>query len=161
MKICPGHFWKNNKILFCELFFSGRNCVQICKCWFSKFLSAGVQKKCRMCLFFQLRENTAFKTYVSPFLPLLCNSITRPSIVLEGCSNAKKIWQVFKIALKNFFQSFEFQFFVGDIINGVSFRPFWLRLPGPGHQPLDGIFDSSFYWKLGYNVNLLSRWLDF
>jgi len=31
-------------------------------------------------------------------------------------------------------------FFVGDIIDGVSFQPFWLRLPGPGPQLLNGIF---------------------
>ena len=33
-----------------------------------------------------------------------------------------------------------FGFFVGDIISGVSFWPFWLRLPGYGPQPQDGIF---------------------
>jgi len=38
---------------------------------------------------------------------------------------------------------------MGDVIRGIGFWPFWLRLPGPGPQLLDGIFDSSFYWKLG------------
>jgi len=50
----------------------------------------------------------------------------------------------------------KFLFFVGDVISGVGFWPFWLRLPGPGHQSLDGIFDSNFYWKLGKNMSLLS-----
>jgi len=27
---------------------------------------------------------------------------------------------------------------VSDVISGVGFRPFWLRLPGPGPKPLDG-----------------------
>ena len=58
MKICPAHFWNNNEILFCEIFSSGRNCIQICKCRFSKSLWAGVQKKCRKCRFFRLRGNT-------------------------------------------------------------------------------------------------------
>jgi len=31
-------------------------------------------------------------------------------------------------------------FFVNDVISGVGFRPFWLRLPGPEPQLLDGIF---------------------
>jgi len=32
--------------------------------------------------------------------------------------------------------------FVTDVISGIGFRfrPFWLRLPSPGRQPLDGIF---------------------
>jgi len=34
----------------------------------------------------------------------------------------------------------DFKFFVGDIISGVIFRPFWPRLPGPGRQLLEGIF---------------------
>jgi len=25
-----------------------------------------------------------------------------------------------------------FFFFVGDVISGVGFRPFWLKFPGPG-----------------------------
>ena len=35
---------------------------------------------------------------------------------------------------------FRFEFFVGDVIIEASFRPFWPRLPGPGHQPLNGNF---------------------
>jgi len=31
-------------------------------------------------------------------------------------------------------------FVVGDIISEVGLRQFWLRLPGPGHQLLEGIF---------------------
>ena len=33
----------------------------------------------------------------------------------------------------------DFKFLTSDI-SGVGFRLFWLRLPGPGPQPLDGIF---------------------
>ena len=54
---------KNNKILFCEICSSERKCVQICKCRFSKFLSAGVQKKCRKCRFFRLREHCCTPTW--------------------------------------------------------------------------------------------------
>jgi len=51
-----------------------------------------------------------------------------------------------------------FRFFVGDIISGKwdMFYAIWLRLPGTGPQPVDIIFDLGFYWKLGYNPNLLS-----
>jgi len=47
---------------------------------------------------------------------------------------------------------------VGDIISGKwdMFYAIWLRLPGTGPQPVDIIFDLGFYWKLGYNPNLLS-----
>jgi len=41
----------------------------------------------------------------------------------------EKIWKVL-----------DFEFFVGDIISGVGFKPFWLRLPGLGCQPPGGIF---------------------
>jgi len=29
---------------------------------------------------------------------------------------------------------FWFRFFVGDVISGVGFWAFWLRLPGPGNN---------------------------
>jgi len=38
-----------------------------------------------------------------------------------------------------------FQVFVGDIKSEVGFRPLFLRLPGPGPQPLDGIFRLEFF----------------
>jgi len=60
-----------------------------------------------------------------------------------------------------YFESFGFRFFVGDVMSGVEFRLFWLRLAGPGTQTLEAIFDSSFYWKLRYNPSLLSLWLAF
>jgi len=41
---------------------------------------------------------------------------------------------------ENNWKVLDFEFFVGDVICGVGFRPFWLRIPGPGHQLLDGIF---------------------
>ena len=53
----------------------------------------------------------------------------------------------------------DFRFFVGDVISEVGFRPFWLRLPGCEQQPLERIFNSSFYWKLSYNLGLLRLWL--
>jgi len=34
--------------------------------------------------------------------------------------------------MKNFFFGFGFQVFVSDIIGGVGFRAFWLRLPTLG-----------------------------
>jgi len=45
-------------------------------------------------------------------------------------------------------QSFGFCFFVGDIMSGVGFRPFWFRLPGLGTNCKREFCDSSFYWKL-------------
>ena len=33
---------------------------------------------------------------------------------------------------------FGFQVFVDHVIGGEGFRPFWLMLPGPRHQLLDG-----------------------
>ena len=55
----------------------------------------------------------------------------------------------------------DFVFFEGVVISGVSFRPFCVKLPGPGLQPLDSIFDSRFHWKLAKNLSLLSLWLAF
>ena len=59
-----------------------------------------------------------------------------------------------------------FWIFVGDIISGIGFRPFCLRLPGP--QPLDGIFwpkflletrleSESFEPLIGFLVFLLQK----
>jgi len=39
---------------------------------------------------------------------------------------------------------------VGDVIAGVCFAPFWLRLPGPGRQPNEP-FLAQFFWKQGYH----------
>jgi len=36
-------------------------------------------------------------------------------------------------------------FFVGAVIDGVGFRPLWLRLPGAGPYSLDGIFWLKFF----------------
>jgi len=47
-------------------------------------------------------------------------------------------------------ESFGFDFFVGDVISGIGFRPFWLRLPGSGIQPL-----NRSLWKF-----LLETWLE-
>jgi len=40
----------------------------------------------------------------------------------------------------DFFKTEKLWVFVGDVISAVGFRPFWLMLPGPGHQPQEGIF---------------------
>jgi len=37
----------------------------------------------------------------------------------------------------------------GDVMTGIGFRPFWLRLPGSEPQPPDKFFDLIFYWKPG------------
>jgi len=63
--------------------------------------------------------------------------------------------------VKKYWKVLDFGFFVGDVISGIDFRPFQLRLLGPGHQPLEEIFDTSFYWKVGYNLSLWSLWLAF
>jgi len=59
------------------------------------------------------------------------------------------------------FDFWVFSFFVSDLISGVDIWPFWLRLPGPGHQPQEEVFCSSFCWKLGWNPSLLSLWSAF
>jgi len=37
---------------------------------------------------------------------------------------------------------------VGDIISGISFWSFWLKLPGLGPNCRRKVFHSSFCWKL-------------
>jgi len=44
----------------------------------------------------------------------------------------------------NRLKSFGFGVSVGDILSGLSFRSFWPRLPGLGHQPLDGNYGLKF-----------------
>jgi len=64
-------------------------------------------------------------------------SITCQLIVLKSCSNPdsgllvcnEKNWKVLDLG-----------FFVGDVISGIGFRPFWLRLPALGPNQLDDIF---------------------
>ena len=50
----------------------------------------------------------------------------------------------------------DFMCCVDDVINGLCFWAFWLRLPSPGHQPRDQIFWLKFYWKLDFNPSPLS-----
>jgi len=64
--------------------------------------------------------------------------------VLESCSNPQKTWQVFDSADKKQFFVLGFRFYVGDIISEVDIWPFWLRLPGPWAQPLDGSISPKF-----------------
>jgi len=47
------------------------------------------------------------------------------------------------------FIGFGFRFFVSNVISGVGFWPFCLRLPGLGPNSRGEDFRSSFYWKLG------------
>jgi len=49
--------------------------------------------------------------------------------VPKSYSSAQKMQQVFLIAMKKI-RKFWISFFVGDIISGVGFWPFCLRLPG-------------------------------
>jgi len=65
------------------------------------------------------------------------NSVTCLPIALKSCSNVQKMREVFWNALKKTLESFDFQVFVGDVISGIDFKPFWLRLPGPECEPLD------------------------
>ena len=57
--------------------------------------------------------------------------------MLESCSNPQKTWQVFQCALKENLV-LRFGFLVSDLISGIGFWPFWLRLPAPGPKLLDG-----------------------
>ena len=80
------------------------------------------------------------------FLPL-CNSITRHTIALEGLFKPTKNTAGLLDCIEKILKSFGFCFFVGDVINEIGFRPFWLRLPGPGPQHLEGIFWIKFLLK--------------
>jgi len=51
--------------------------------------------------------------------------------------------------------SFSFHFFVGDIISGVGLG-FLAQVTWPWEPITKGNFLTSFYWKLGYNLRLLS-----
>jgi len=50
--------------------------------------------------------------------------------------------------------------FIFDMKSGVGFCRLWLRLPGPGPQPL-WIFNSSSHWKLRWNPSRLSLGLAY
>ena len=50
----------------------------------------------------------------------------------------------------------DLRFLVGDVTIGIGLTQFRFRLPGLRFKQLDGIFDSSFYWKLGYSLSLLN-----
>ena len=58
-------------------------------------------------------------------------------------------------------ESFGFGFFVGDVMSGVGLRIFGWDYLALGLNHKRQFFDSSFYWKLGYNVSCLSPWLAF
>jgi len=42
-----------------------------------------------------------------------------------------------------------FKIFVGEVLSGVGFWPFWIRLFGLGPTCKRKVFRSGFYWKLG------------
>jgi len=48
---------------------------------------------------------------------------------------------------------------MGDVISRVGFEPLWLRLPGPGDQPQEGIFWKFHLWNLLIVINKLIRGL--
>jgi len=56
--------------------------------------------------------------------------------VLESCSNPQDSASLLVYNEK----ILGFEFFVGEVISGIDFLPFWLRLPDPGPQPVDGNF---------------------
>ena len=55
--------------------------------------------------------------------------------------SSTKTRQVFESALKKIGV---LGFFISDIISGVCFWPFWLKLPGPGPKLLDGSISLKF-----------------
>jgi len=63
--------------------------------------------------------------------------------------NPSKDLACFEVSNKKIVFGFGFRFFVSDILGGVGFWPFWLRLPGPGPNRKIKVFCLSFYWKLG------------
>jgi len=48
---------------------------------------------------------------------------------------SSRLWKFSSLQQKK--KNFGFRFFVSDVINGVGFRSFWLRLPGLGPKLLD------------------------
>jgi len=46
--------------------------------------------------------------------------------------------------LKKSWKVLDFRFFMGTIIHGVGFMPFWFRLPVPGLQPQRGNISLKF-----------------
>jgi len=49
-----------------------------------------------------LLQNPAVSMCFCGIFPPLSNSVTRQAVVLESCSNAQKMWQVFEITMKKF-----------------------------------------------------------
>ena len=85
----------------------------------------------------------------------LCTTITRQPIELESCSDHLKMRDVFWFRFFLNWKFLGFCFFVGDImLVGVHISS-W------NHWALNTkseLFDSSFYWKLGYNASLYNLW---
>jgi len=76
---CVPHILENvMKLCFVKFSHVKEIASKFYKCWFPKFLLAGVPKKCRKCRFFQLRGNTAYSCHVLAQHPFHClpNSIS-------------------------------------------------------------------------------------
>jgi len=50
---------------------------------------------------------------------------------------------------------------VGDIINGIGFRPFWPRLSGPGIQPQGGSISLKFSVETRLKYESFEPLIDF
>jgi len=93
--------------------------------------------------------NTARATVLAE----LCTHITTSQLhnPLSDCAReqfkpSKDIASLLDCVEKNW-KVLDFKFFVGNVKSGLGFRLFWLRLPGPEPQPLEGIFSLYFFRK--------------
>jgi len=79
---------------------------------------------------------------------------------LQSCSNPVKMWFL-NFLLVHIFEMWKVLDFVilwmtSQYGDRLSFTHFWPRSLEPGCQCQEPIFDSSFYWKPGYNPSLYS-----
>jgi len=81
--------------------------------------------------------------------------------VLESCSSPHKTRQVFESALKKYFGVLGLRFSVRNVIRGVGFWPFWLSLPGPGPNPLNGSIFLKFLLETRLESKSLELLIDF
>jgi len=81
-------------------------------------------------------QNDALSICFHVIFKPLCNSVTYQVVVLKSYSNLKRCGKSSRLDCneKNW-KVLDLGLFVGDVISGVGFRPFWLRLPalGPNH----------------------------
>ena len=114
------HLWYNSPLFIVES-------SQLTSCFLNTF-TAGVQNICTL------------KPHMSCYFHVTLQLRNSPA----NCARELfKPWKYVASLLVCIFLNWkvlDFSFFVSDVISGVGLRPFWPRLSGPEHQPLEGIF---------------------